>query len=150
MEKEISLCRPDKEHYCIECCTKMLDGNTLCTNIGRLPDGTRGCLSHASIITDKLPKGASFPEKDLCREMSCPKMYSLSKEAIQCALKVISSCPPGEISVPRIIKAMNLVTKGCQRFNNKTPQKVIRLLNDPFLFPCGSNFPFYEWEGRLW
>lgn len=66
LENKFSDCRPDSKHWCVECCTKRADGHNPCCNLGRLPDGTRGCLDHQTINNPQ-----ELPETEFCKRFTC-------------------------------------------------------------------------------
>lgn len=61
MSKENSLCRPDAHHWCVECCSERQ-----CSNLDKLPDGTKGCLGHEG-NTDL----GELPQSPFCQKFDC-------------------------------------------------------------------------------
>lgn len=49
LENKVSLCHPSLDYWCVKCCTKRENGTSPYCNLGRPPDGTRGCLGYQII-----------------------------------------------------------------------------------------------------
>ena len=98
MSKEISACRPDSQHWCVECCQKREHGEP-CLNLGPLPDGTKGCLGYKGQNLGGFPTGCSETLDCLAKELADE---GTRKKFIQ----AVSKLPPGEIKLGEVIKKM--------------------------------------------
>ena len=91
-EEQINFCRPDKLHYCIDCCQGIK-----CCNLGTLPDNTEGCLGHHT-----LDKPLGFNQRGSCKNLkiciSDEKMKDREK-----IIKLISQLPPGKYNLQDIL-----------------------------------------------
>jgi hypothetical protein len=100
-ESEFPICRPDSKHWCVECCTKRGDGYNPCCNLGKLPDGTRGCLGHQTIGSPeelpKLPSSKSF---------FCLSETLNNHDNVERIRKMILASPPGEFKVSDFLKSL--------------------------------------------
>lgn len=94
MSSEISICRPDSEHWCVECCQ-----GRRCSNLGRLPDGTRGCLGHGG------REDLGFPKPPFCQEVNCLREeYSSDAETIGRICQEVARMPPGEFKMSEVLE----------------------------------------------
>ena len=80
MEKEVFLCRPDKDHYCVRCCE--FRG---CCKFGYLEDGKRGCLDYEG-------------RTEFCKTFNCiPSEFN--SEDIEKLRRIIRGFPKGEFNI---------------------------------------------------
>jgi len=85
-----SLCRPDNIHWCIECCRKG------CPLLGKLNDGTIGCLGHNGRRTPD-----NLTQISLCQKFDCLEGKSQKeKEEIR---QLIAKLPPGEFKMSQVL-----------------------------------------------
>ena len=103
----MEFCRPDANHYCVECCNRSDRG---CSNLGVLPNGTRGCLGHASL--DK-PLADVFPQLPSCRDLSTcfSKEIATNPEKILLIKNAITTLPPGEFKMGKVLQDVGLRNK---------------------------------------
>lgn len=85
----VFLCRPDDFHYCVECC----QGRKCCL-LGKLEDGTLGCLGHHGRKMD------SLTQTEFCKSFNCLRPY----EDPKILRKIIAELPPGEFRMSNVIK----------------------------------------------
>ena len=97
MSKEISLCRPDESHWCVECC----EGRG-CSNLGSLPDGTRGCKGYKE-RTDL----GGFRQLLSCQTIYCWSIYA--PEEVKSIQKAIAREPAGEFKIGPILRELGLL-----------------------------------------
>jgi len=97
MKKEINFCRPDNSHYCTVCCQ-----GRGCTNLGKLEDGSSGCLGHTSIEN----KSQEISQTEFCKSLSCLTLEDLkhSKDIVS----LIRSLPEGNFSMQEVLESLNL------------------------------------------
>lgn len=85
-----TLCRPDEQHWCVECCS--LRG---CSLLMTLADGTRGCAGH-NVNSQGLRKTL------FCQEFNCVK--NLSDKSFVKLQRKISGLPTGEFKMGSLLK----------------------------------------------
>ncbi|MFC1625658.1 hypothetical protein ACFL1Q_01285 [Patescibacteria group bacterium] len=94
-DESITICRPDDDHYCVECC--YMRG---CANFGKLSDGTRGCLGHPKQDTISPD---DFPILPSCAKYSCLFDGSISNTVnIKHIKEYISMLPSGEFKMDSV------------------------------------------------
>jgi hypothetical protein len=64
-----------------------------CCNLGRLPDGTRGCLGHQTI------KNPELPERELCKNLICLPDNLNNPRGLKRISEAILANPPGEFKM---------------------------------------------------
>lgn len=96
-----SLCKPDSNHWCIECCE-----GVDCGLLDQLPDGSLGCLGHdlpeGQVKTVSTSGGTKriYPQSPVCRTYDCLSGKSIDKEELR---RKISQLPPGEFRMSKLI-----------------------------------------------
>jgi len=100
MSQEIFLCRPDSKHWCVECC----EGRS-CSNLGELPDRTRGCLGYGG----RQGKGG-LPQTPFCQEFNCLKgEYSSDLGTTGRIRQEIAQMPPGKFKMGMVLRKLGLL-----------------------------------------
>lgn len=92
-ETEFSVCRPAPGFWCVECCTTRAGEGNPCCILGRLSDGSRGCLGHESIDNPKLP------QTQFCKENNCVPNSLNNVEDLKRIREAILKNPPGEFKM---------------------------------------------------
>jgi hypothetical protein len=92
-EVEFSICRPAQDYWCVECCTQRADGTNPCCNLGKLSDGSRGCLGHITIDNPVLP------QTQFCIDNSCISESLNNSEDLNTIRQAILVKPPGEFKM---------------------------------------------------
>jgi len=88
----IFLCRPDDDHWCIECCL-----GTGCCILGDTGAGRMGCLGHHGKLTED-----GLTQRPLCQDVNCLSSEQLKhKEDIS---RIIAKFPPGEFKMSDVQK----------------------------------------------
>jgi hypothetical protein len=98
-ETEFSLCRPTPGYWCVECCLKKADGANPCCNLGKLPDGSRGCLGHQTI-----KRSEELPELTDCIDFFCHPEILNNPDEIKRIREAILANPPGEFKISNFVK----------------------------------------------
>jgi hypothetical protein len=97
-ETEFSICRPAPGYWCVECCTKRADGVNPCCNLGRLPDGSRGCLGHSTLVGYK-----ELPELQNCIDFIYHPGLLNNPTELKRIREAILANPPGEFKISDFI-----------------------------------------------
>ena len=93
-ETEFLLCRPAKGYWCCECCTKKADGVNPCCNLGKLADGSRGCLGHQTLDDPE-----ELPELPSCRDLFPHTEILNNSDELKRVREKILANPPGEFRI---------------------------------------------------
>ena len=96
-ETEFSICRPAPGYWCVECCTKKADGCNPCCILGKLVDGSRGCLGHQSI------KNPELPEIGSCVDFFCHPEILDDPDEVKRIHEAVLGTPPGEFKISDFI-----------------------------------------------
>ena len=91
MSKEINPCRPDKNHYCITCCSKG------CPLLKVLDDDMMGCINHplSKNHDPKIKNGRGICNLDICLD-------TRDSETLKKVSKFVSSLPPGLFDMEKV------------------------------------------------
>ena len=93
-----SLCRPDNEHWCTECC---LRSGTRCFLFGKTEDGKTGCLGHNG------KKYEGLTELPACMDFDClDDFLPDDREIIR---QTISRLPAGEFKMSKVLKELKML-----------------------------------------
>ena len=90
-----SLCRPDSEHWCTECCYRSGGG---CVLLGELGDGKRGCLGDGGKRVDGITQTA------FCRSVNC--LIHFTDEEKEAVRRMIARLPSGEFKMSEVLKEL--------------------------------------------
>jgi len=91
-----TFCRPDAKHWCIECCP--IEG---CCLLGKLSDGSRGCLGHPS---NRPTNERVLPQRPLCRDFNCKSKYpKIGDQESQAVVDLIRTLPNGQFKLSEVI-----------------------------------------------
>lgn len=90
-----SLCRPDDNHWCIECC------RSNCPLLGDINDGKTGCLGHNGQRFNGLTK------TNLCQEFDCLANQT-DKERKFIRQTIITQLPPGQFKMSEVLDPLDL------------------------------------------
>jgi hypothetical protein len=98
-ETEFSLCRPAPGYWCVECCLKKADGVNPCCNLGKLSDGSRGCMGHSTINESK-----ELPELSSCKDFFCHPEILDNQDGLKRIREAILAKTPREFRISDFIK----------------------------------------------
>ena len=91
------LCRPDADHYCIECCS-----GRGCSLLGPFSDKSLGCQGHSSFEGER-----TISQTPLCEEFDCLKLTgNTGTEFRQNAITYIVGLPAGQFNMSQIIEKL--------------------------------------------
>jgi hypothetical protein len=97
-EKKKRICRPDEQHFCVECCKNAGGGRgTPCILLGEVKKGIKGCLAEK-----KEYEGLKM--REICREDCVYHFDDFGREIIQ---KIIKEFSAGEFKMSNVLVIYN-------------------------------------------
>jgi len=87
------LCRPDDNHWCVECCPKD------CCLLVDTRDGRQGCDAHGG----KLSK-YGLPQRAICQENECLELRTKGPEEREAVRRAIINSPLGQFRMSDFLK----------------------------------------------
>lgn len=100
MKKE-ALCRPDEEHWCIECCPQD------CPLLGEVEEGKLGCLVH----WQREEKFEGLKQREICQNLDCLTDFEeIDKETIR---QAIIKLPGGQFKMSEVLSQFEILIRTC-------------------------------------
>lgn len=96
-----TLCRLAEKHWCVDCCFR---SGIPCYGLGRLTDGSKGCLVYDG------PDINGIHKPPLCDDFNCLTLCGIEDPAMIVKIRqTIVSQPPGEFKMTFILLGLGLL-----------------------------------------
>jgi hypothetical protein len=93
------LCRPDNDHYCVECCPPG------CPLLGDMGGGRTGCLGHNG------KRFEGLTERSICLDLDC--MEDFSAEDRKTIREAVSNMLPGRFQMSKVLAQFKIANRVC-------------------------------------